>query len=58
MRRVALFAHHCVAHPLLFWTGDATWAVRLHDLTARYAFGDFSRRRAWARAAKAAEDRR
>jgi hypothetical protein len=25
------FLHNCVAHPLLFFTGDAKWAVRLHD---------------------------
>lgn len=32
------FIHNCVAHPLLFWSGDARWAVRLHDHSARSAW--------------------
>lgn len=32
------FAHHCIAHPLLFLTRDASWAVQLHDYTARRAW--------------------
>jgi hypothetical protein len=35
MSRLALFAHQCIAHPLLFWTRDARWAVRFHDWTAK-----------------------
>ena len=27
------FVHQCVAHPLLFFTREAQWAVRLHDAT-------------------------
>lgn len=35
MKRLLLeFLHHCVAHPALFFTGDAQWAVVLHDWTA------------------------
>lgn len=26
--------HNCVAHPLLFWTFNARWVVRLHDWSA------------------------
>ena len=37
VRAVAGFVHNCVAHPLLFWTGDARWAVWLHDETAGIA---------------------
>jgi len=25
------FLHNCIAHPLLFLTADAAWAVQLHD---------------------------
>lgn len=25
------FVHNCIAHPLLFWTANASWAVKLHD---------------------------
>jgi hypothetical protein len=35
---LAAFVHHCVAHPLLFWSRDAGWAVWLHDASARVAF--------------------
>jgi len=38
VRTVADFLHNCVAHPLLFWSGDARWAVWLHDETARIAY--------------------
>ena len=27
------FVHQCVAHPALFFTREAPWAVRLHDAT-------------------------
>lgn len=29
------FIHNCIAHPLLFWTLNAKWAVRLHDWSSR-----------------------
>jgi hypothetical protein len=38
MRVVWSFVHNCIAHPLLFWTGDAVLVVRLHDYTARKAW--------------------
>jgi hypothetical protein len=31
------FVHQCVAHPLLFVTAEAGWAVRLHDRTEPHA---------------------
>lgn len=31
--RVLFFVHQCIAHPLLFFTREARWAVRLHDAT-------------------------
>jgi hypothetical protein len=34
------FVHNCVAHPCLFWTREARWAVRLHDASAKKAWGD------------------
>ena len=34
------FVHNCIAHPLLFWTGDAGWAVSLHDHSAKTAWPD------------------
>jgi hypothetical protein len=37
-RIICLYLHQCCAHPLLFWTSNATWAVRFHDATARFAF--------------------
>lgn len=40
MNGLALFVHHCIAHPLLFWSRDARWAVRFHDWTAALAFPD------------------
>jgi hypothetical protein len=33
-------AHHLVAHPLLFLSRGAWWAVWLHDRTADAAFQD------------------
>ena len=31
MRTGWAFVHHCLAHPLLFFSGEAPWAVWLHD---------------------------
>jgi hypothetical protein len=43
MRRLlADFVHNCIAHPLLFWTREARWAVRLHDRSAAIAYPDGS----------------
>jgi hypothetical protein len=39
-RTLADFAHNCVAHPLLFLTGDSWWATWLHDWTASTAYPD------------------
>lgn len=25
------FLHNCVAHPLLFFSGNSAWAIRFHD---------------------------
>ena len=30
----ARFTHNCIAHPLLFWTGDSSFAVWLHDVSS------------------------
>lgn len=30
-RHLFSFIHNCIAHPLLFWTGSAGWAIRFHD---------------------------
>lgn len=38
VRFLANGVHNCVAHPLLFLSGDAAWAVWLHDTTARIAY--------------------
>lgn len=38
MKKLFAFAHHCIAHPLLFWTAASTWSARLHDWTARLAW--------------------
>lgn len=39
MRRfVWSFIHNCVAHPLMWFTADAQWAVRLHDYSALTAW--------------------
>lgn len=32
------FLHNCVAHPLLWMTGEAAWATRLHDVTGAHAW--------------------
>ena len=32
------FLHNCVAHPLLFLSGEAVWVIRFHDETARRAW--------------------
>lgn len=32
------FIHHCIAHPILFWTRGAAWAIRFHDWTADVAW--------------------
>jgi hypothetical protein len=37
MKVFAELVHHCIAHPILFWTRDARWVVRLHDVSARIA---------------------
>src|SRR5579872_1433479 len=39
------FVHNCIAHPIMFWTGDARWAVRLHDHSALTAWPDRPLRR-------------
>lgn len=28
------FLHNCVAHPLLFFSGDSRWAVSFHDYSS------------------------
>ncbi len=38
MVELAKFAHNCIAHPLLFWSGEAHWAVRFHDWTGAIAY--------------------
>lgn len=37
--------HNCVAHPLLFWTSNANWAVSLHDWTATKWLGETNEQR-------------
>lgn len=37
MTRLWHLLHNCVAHPLLGLTGDASFAIRFHDWTARRA---------------------
>lgn len=32
------FLHNCIAHPLLFWSGEARWVTRFHDWTAKKAW--------------------
>lgn len=38
--------HHVISHPLLFYTRNAKWAVRLHKWTAKKAwpeaYGDYT----------------
>lgn len=34
MTTLWLFAHHCLAHPLLFLSAESRWATRFHDWTA------------------------
>lgn len=38
MRQTFNFLHNCIAHPLLFWSGEAHWATRFHDWTAQKAW--------------------
>ena len=35
MKQFWSFIHNCVAHPLLFWTGEARWATWFHNETAK-----------------------
>lgn len=37
----ARFLHNVVAHPLLFFTNDARWAIRFHDWTSHMMHGRY-----------------
>ncbi len=32
------FLHNCIAHPLLFWTGEARWVCSFHEWTGKKAW--------------------